>query len=337
MLTGIYAGELKEEAREESMMTHHENISTQQKDTPIVFACYGESNPEITQITNMIRSLRTFGGSFKEAPVWVYFPEDFTDRDTSLLKKLNALDVTLKTSVTPEDSQYFYFSGKVFAASKAEEDACSTADVLVWMDSDTLILKEPLLFNLPKGIAFGYRPVMHKLIGSAYGDPPDEFWQTIYQEFSLPDSAFYPMTTPGDQQTIRPYFNAGLLVVRPEKGILRQWTRNFQKLYKNSFFVNQCRQDKYKRIFLHQTALVPAVLKLTKKTECIEFPETVNYPLFFKKMFGATRPFDDINDAVTIRYEHYFQNPEPQWENELKAPPEIIHWLKTYLAPPASN
>jgi hypothetical protein len=117
-------------------------------------------------------------------------------------------------------------------------------------------------------------------------------------------------------------------VVRPERGVLRNWPKNFKRLYEDPVFADMCQKDVYKRIFLHQAALVGAILNSLKKEEMIEFSPKYNYPLFFHEKFEATRKFGDISDAITTRYDIYFRDPTPGWSERLKGPNEIITWLK---------
>lgn len=95
-------------------------------------------------------------------------------------------------------------------------------------------------------------------------------------------------STPADVANIRPYFNAGHLVVRPESGVLRKWAACFPVLYEDKVFADWCRKDVRKRIFLHQVALVGAVLTTLKRDEVVEFSSAVNYPLFHDERSGWT-------------------------------------------------
>jgi hypothetical protein len=140
------------------------------------------------------------------------------------------------------------------------------------------------------------------------------------------------MVTPADQETIRAYFNAGLLVVRPERGILRKWAESFQLLYNDSALVEMCDTDVTEKIFLHQTALVGAVLNNLKRPEMTELPERYNYPIFFEQQYDAAREFGSIEDVVTLRYDVYFRNPDPEWHRKLKGPSDRVTWLKTRLS-----
>jgi lipopolysaccharide biosynthesis glycosyltransferase len=145
------------------------------------------------------------------------------------------------------------------------------------------------------------------------------------------------MVTPADRQKVRAYFNAGLLVVRPEKGVLRKWGQDFTRLIEDTVLVNMCRENVDKRIFLHQTALVGAVLNTLARDELVELPASYNYPLFFEQMFEASSEFGTIDGITTLRYDVYFRNPDPRWSEKLKGPAEKIAWLKARLGKKADK
>jgi hypothetical protein len=139
------------------------------------------------------------------------------------------------------------------------------------------------------------------------------------------------MMTVADGKTIRPYFNAGLLAVRPECGILRKWIEDYKTLYGDSVFLEMARQEPKIIIFLHQVALSGAILKTIKRNEMMELPGWYNFPMFFKQMFGGLHEFDSIDSVVTLRYHDYFRKPDPEWSRKLKGPAELILWLKNRL------
>lgn len=309
----------------ESLGTDNSNGEMTHK---IIFAGFAEGAEQLSHMLVFVESVRKFAGSFRDAPVWIYVPEGSTEKYKRILEKISALNAHIYESVAPEEALEYYFARKVFAAAEAEAKAADKAEVLSWLDEDTIILKEPKDFLLAHDKSLGYRPVMHQNIGSLYSDPPDEFWSRVYKNLSIPKSALFPMVAPADQRTLRPYFNAGLMVVRPKRGILRKWPGNFKKLYQDPVFAEMCQKDVYKKIFLHQAALVGAILNTLKKEEMFEFSPNYNYPLFFHEKFEATRKFGDISDAYTTRYDIYFRKPTPGWSERLKGPEEIIAWLK---------
>jgi len=223
----------------------------------------------------------------KDAPIWVFAPREIIESDNEIQAKFDALNVEVVASGAPSDALAYPFGGKVYAASAAEQRTGSSAAILAWLDEDTIVLREPAEFDLDPGETFGYRPVMHQRIGSPYDEPVDAFWTRVYEVSAVPEAAIFPVTTPADGKKIRAYFNAGVLVVRPERGLLRRWESVFSTLYHDSTIVRMCGEDVYKRVFLHQAALAAAVLSTIGKDESRQFSERVNYPLFFHEQFES--------------------------------------------------
>jgi len=94
---------------------------------------------------------------------------------------------------------------------------------------------------------------------------------------------------------------------------------------------DMCQENITHKIFLHQTALVGAVINTLNRAEMVELPETYNYPFFFEQMFEAAKRFRSIDDVITLRHDIYFRNPDPEWHGKLKGPAEKIAWLKERL------
>ncbi|UCE67524.1 MAG: hypothetical protein JSU85_05800 [Candidatus Zixiibacteriota bacterium] len=301
------------------------------QDQSIIFGVFAETEEQLQYVLFLAESMRVFAGRYKDAPLWVYIPPGILNKYAQLENKITALGAEIKTSRAPEKSLRFYFARKVFAAGKAESEAEGNADILVWMDNDTVILSEPTDFELKGGISFAYRPVMHNRSGSLYSEPPGAFWSRIYEKLNIDETALFPMVTPADRQTIRAYFNAGLLVVRPEQRILRRWGEDFTTLYSDSILANMCENDIEKKIFIHQTALVGAVLNNLKKEQMTELSDRYNYPIFFHQQYEAEKEFSSIEDIITLRYDVYFRNPDPEWSKKLQGPSDIVEWLKERL------
>ncbi len=307
---------------------------TEPNETGVVFAAYAASSEELQHAFYLAESLREFGGALKDSPVRVYVPENLEEDLPDVEAKFASINAEVRTSRMPEEAAWFYYAGKVYAAGQAENEAAKNCAYLVWMDEDTIVLGEPTAFRLSPDISFAYRPVMHNRSGTIFGEPPNPFWGRIYEVLGIPDSSIFPMTTPADNQKINTYFNAGLLVVRPDKNILRNWVRDFEKLYHDSALVAMCRENIDHRIFLHQTALVGTVLNGLERDELKGLSADYNYPLFFEQMFGADRAFGSIKGIVTLRYDVYFRNPDPKWRSLLTGPADKIEWLGTRLGRP---
>lgn len=209
----------------------------------IVFATFAQDESELEQALVLARSLRTFGGDMKEAPFWLYLPAELSGLPGKIGHRSSPLNIEIRTSPTPEAAMNYYYSGKTFAAGNAEGAAAGHYKILAWLDADNIIVQEPKDFILKDGVSFGWRPVMLKLIGSDYHKPPDEFWARLYEKLSVKPESIFPITTPVDNEQIRAYFNAGILIVRPERGILRKWPVFYEKLYSDPFYQEECRKD----------------------------------------------------------------------------------------------
>jgi hypothetical protein len=298
----------------------------------LILATFAEQESELARVHLMIESLRTFGGRFKDAPVWVYLTEALLASESEHLGEIESLGGSFRLGEAPDEASWFYFARKVFASAEAEAEAAGQTDILGWLDVDTIFLQEPGEFILPKGKSSGYRPVMHRNISPLYDEPLDEFWKRAYGGMSIPESRVFPMVTVADGEKIRPYINAGCLIVRPERGLLRKWAETFPRLYMDPVLKEMCREDERKRIFIHQVALAGAFMTLLGRGETLELSSRINYPLFFGEMFGSKRDFHDIREAVTIRYESFFDSPPPDWDQKLVGPPDRIAWLKSHRA-----
>jgi len=299
---------------------------------PIVFATFVEDPPSIANFAHLAASVREFAGACRRARICLYLPEELARSGAASREPLTSLGVEVRVSEAPPAATWLPYARKVFAAAQAEAEAEGCAEVLAWLDDDTIVLQEPGEFLLPAGKSLGYRPVMHKNIGLLWDDPLDDFWRRAYERMAVSESALFPVVTPADGDTLRAYVNAGCLALRPERGILRKWAQCFASLYQDSVLVETCRRDGARRVFLHQVALVGAIVNGLGGDERSELSERYNYPIFFQQMFGARREFNDLTAVVTFRHESYFRNPAPDWEQRLRGPADRIAWIKGRLS-----
>ena len=301
-------GEQNRNAKHESETRTQTGASEEMLNRQIVLGTYAADSEALYWTLVMIESLRTFGGKLRNAPVWVYLPDSHPELGKSNGTRPIPEGVTLKRSSIPRDARQFYFSGKVLAAALAESDAVCKYQLLVWLDPDVIFVNEPRDFLLPDSISLGYRPVMHKLIGSRFSEPTDEFWARVYDKLGVSAASIFPIQTPVDQETIRAYFNAGLLVLRPEMGVLRKWPECFASLYTDSVIVEWCNQDQLKAVFLHQVALAGDILSTLRRQDMIELPATYNYSVFLQDKYPTDKRPRSVDDVVLFRHEFMFSD-----------------------------
>ena len=268
----------------------------------------------------LARGIRTFGGGFADAPIWILIPQGKSPFSEGIRYALHELDVNLLPFRVPDSVLNFPFGSKVFAAGAAESHFDNGSNLLVWMDSDTVILKEPREFLIPENILLGYRPVMLKNISSLYDEPVNEFWRVIFETCGTPEAHIFPMETTSDKVIIRPQFNAGMLVVRPEKGMLRAWAKNFVKLYQHPAFDKYYQQHILYKIFVHQSVLSATLLAMLTQEEMQDLGMNVNLPVFLQAEQG---------DAVTsLRYDDFKFFTDPDWESKVSLDDERMAWLR---------
>ncbi len=291
----------------------------------LVIALMAERDVQLRYVELFAESVRTFGGTFRETPIWLYLPEAMVQE--TLEDKFDNLNVTLKPIDVPQKAVWFNFSRKVYAAARAETAANGNYEILVWLDYDTILLKEPVEFLLPANINLGYRPVTHQNIGLLFNEPLDEFWKKSFELMEIDENKIFSMVTPADGDSIKPYINAGCLSVRPERGIFNNWMTNFEKLYNDERLTEICSQNRQHRTFAHQAALTGVLLNYLTRDECLELTDKINYPVFFKEMFGSKNDFHDLTDVITFRHEAFFAKPIENWQDKLQGPSDKITWI----------
>jgi hypothetical protein len=272
----------------------------------------------------LAESLRTFGGELAFNPLWVLVPAGLgllSDATQKKLAQLNADVISLE--IDPEWFK-FPFAAKVAAAAAAESQALGQTERLVYMDRDTIVLSEPSEFLISPGISLGFRPVHHQLIGSTWGSVLDSFWTLIYEVCSVPEENLFPMLT-HTGEPIRPYFNAGIFVTRPENGLLAQWREVFLKWYRQPQFKAFYQQDQLYAIFMHQAIFTGVLLHHLKPEQVLELSLRINYPLHLHDDIPLDQRPAAIDELVTVRYEDIFD--QQDWQTQFSISQPLIKWL----------
>lgn len=268
----------------------------------------------------LARSIRRYGGVFADAPVWILTPRKkspFSDKTQAALMELGAKLIPFEV---PSPVLDFPFGGKVFAAGAAESMLDGDSGLLVWMDSDTILLKEPQEFLIPGHVSLGYRPVMLKNISSVYAEPVNEFWRVVFETCGTSNEHIFPMETTSDKVIIRPQFNAGCLVVRPKTRLLRTWAENFGRSYGHPAFEPYYEENILYKIFVHQSVLSATLLAMLEREEMQDLGTDVNQPVFLET---------EREDGVTsLRYDDFKFFGQPDWERKVSLDDERMAWLR---------
>lgn len=277
----------------------------------------------------LAESIRTFAGSLSKYPLWFFVPERETQLSSDVNDRLFALNATMIPFMINPEVARFPFTSMAVAAALAESKACGQADLLAWLGNNTVVLKEPRDFLLRHDKSLGYRPVHHALIGSRYDEPLDAFWTLVYSYCNVPEDRIFPMTTHVDDIKLRPYFNAGCHITRPEEHLLRNWQDTFLKVYSEPPFKEIYKQDDRYRVFIHQAIFSGVALSTLATDEIQELPPQYNYPLHLHtKNITDHRP-SSLEEVVTFRHEGFYQHLE--WSKKIPVREPLKRWISETL------
>lgn len=293
-----------------------------------IFAFLAAPGRTDRQALILAESIRCFAGRFADSPIWVMVPKRSGSLAADVREKFLALDVTFVPFEIPQAVWEFPFGSLVLSASAAEAKAASDnrAEFLVVMDPFSLVVNEPWALLLNPGKRLGYRPVDHTLIGSHYDRPLDLFWSSIYHHCGVNEEQVFPMQTSVDLNLLRPYPNAGLLVVRPAGGLLARWWDNFVRYFNAPAYTPFYRQNNIYRIFFHQAILAGTVLATLDRETLQELPHLVNYPLHMHENYPPERRPLALNQIITARYDTFFNDPD--WRTSIHLDEPVIAWLE---------
>lgn len=250
-------------------------------------------------------SIRQFGGSLSQAPIYFLVPKTENSLNPSTKTKMSKINVALIPFDVSNTIPQFPLASDVIAASVIEKNTLGKTELLVWLGTNTIILKEPKHFLLPKNKYLGYRPVHHINIGSLYSKPLDLYWTLIYQYCNVTPDRIFPITTHIDGKITRPFLNAGILVTRPEQQLLAKWRDTFLNGYQRPDLLKFYKQDNRYAIFMHQAVLSGVIITKYQKDNIQELPLNYNYPLHLYNEDVTKNRLDSIRELITIRYESF--------------------------------
>jgi hypothetical protein len=273
----------------------------------------------------LVQSIRRFARSLFDNPVLVLVPDAGNCQAPDIQSQVEALGAQVLPITVDQRALNFRFAAKTFSAGVAEEHAEDLASALMWMDPDTLILQDPEILLPDPHTDLCYRPVHIINIGSRFDEPVDAFWQTIYAHCEASSDVLFPMYTCVRRDKIRPYINAGSLVVRPKRGLLRAWAKRLSRLYNDPVMQPFYLKSSLYEIFVHQAVLSGVVMATIERSRMRELPEFANYPTHLHSDYIRERRPKRLNDLITCRYEHPFE--AVNWNEIIPVDEPIKSWI----------
>src|SRR5215213_9848897 len=146
----------------------------------VAFIACAERGTLERQALLLCRSLRRYGGRYARAPFYTFQPRRGTEVSPATLAALGGLGVEHVAERLNADYEDCPYANKVFASAWAEENLGE--DVLVFLDSDTVMTGEPSELDLPEGFDAAARPVNNRKLGSTGpGDANEDYWKKLYE------------------------------------------------------------------------------------------------------------------------------------------------------------
>lgn len=288
--------------------------------------------PSTSSETNAVllaASIREYAGSLAHAPICFFVPEYGEQLTMATRNKLDSLNVRLVPLELDKEVLRFPLAHYPLIAAAAESLAKDTTNFLVWLGTNTIVLQEPAAFILPNDKNLGYRPVHHTNVGSPYNTPLDSYWTLVYEYCNVPEDRIFPMKTHVEGATIRPYFNAGFLITRPEKGLFKTWRNTFLAIYRENSLQELYQNDERYAIFIHQAVLSGIILRMFTLDEMYELPHKYNYPLHLHaEDITDHRPLT-LEECITVRHEGFYR--DSSWAEKVPAREPLKQWLAKHL------
>ena len=126
----------------------------------------------------LFESIRLYTGRFRDCPIYALSPRAGHCVSDDARRRLGALGVHYSDALLNTECPQYGSANRVAAAAHIEETR--RHEILVILDSDTLFLREPGAFILPRDSDIMARPVDLKGVSTAGpGDPGDAYWRDL--------------------------------------------------------------------------------------------------------------------------------------------------------------
>lgn len=276
----------------------------------------------------LLVSLRRFGGPAADAQVVVGVSESVREP----ARALEQTGVRLVSLELPAEARGYPYAYKAYAAAQAETLAADSADTLIWLDAEILVLAPPLPLVLDAGHAVAMRPVyLRNAIGLAPDQPADAFWAAILADNRLEATQLPVVETEVDREKVRGYFNCGAIAVRPSLGLFREWARQMSARLADADYQERACADGLHRVFLHQAVLSAIVVARTSPEQWRWLPRECGYPLHLHGQLPAEQRARRLADLSVVLHENVID--EPGAFDAIEVSHELRAFLNEHVGP----
>jgi hypothetical protein len=274
----------------------------------------------------LIESIQTFGGPLSRCQITLFE----ADAQNAPCTDLKGPTVQVLPLTVPDNVRDYYFAAKVYACAQAEALVTPSVQSLVWVASDCLVVKPPLLFDLVASFDAAVRPVHITNVGLLDAAPLNDYWKRVFEVVGVQDVRS-TVKTFVDEQRVRAYFNSHALAVNPSKGLFGRWFELFETLVCDREYQACSCQDGFRQVFLHQALLSTLIVTELEPQRIRLLPPEYNYPYNLHQSIPVGKRAAALNDLVCFVYEDLSLNPSVIDDIEIHEP------LRSWLAARTQN
>jgi len=253
----------------------------------------------------LIDSIRQFGGRLKDVSIYSYQPRQGFEVSKSTIEffekhQVNFIDLPLN-----QKHADYPLANKIYTCAHAEQNLQS--DTIIFMDSDSVVWKEPSAFYEMNDYEIAMTPVFRKLsLAVQQEDENYAYWQRLQSVLKFPFNQY--VQTVVDNQKVLSYYNSGLMVTKRSSSFFQAALSNFERLLKEdaSFFKNR---------FLEQSNFTATILSEGLKLK--QLGKGYNYPLkHHGNIKNTAYQLNSLDEVITGHYTTLFK--KAGYRNPLK-------------------
>lgn len=244
----------------------------------------------------LIESLRAWGGSYAQAPVYAFAPRPQFQPGAATIERLGDLGATFVDEPLVDRFSETPTYNKVAVSAWAERQL--PHETLVFSDSDCVFLGEPAELAEGDWLA-AVRPVDRRIAGSRGKGKGEPYWQKMYAELGVEGRPFV-RTTVG-QMEIRAYWNSGLIGARRSAGLFCAWEEALIRLYDTGLIATRWPH------FMDQLSLAAVTADVHDRVRILS--DAYNYPLRHRGALAPEAVELDLPELVHLHYRLWFHMP----------------------------
>ena len=242
-------------------------------------------------------SLREFGGKFRDVPIFSYQPRKkfkISPETIAFFEKNNVEYVDIELN---QDFCDYSFANKLL--SSAHREINTNAEILVFLDSDVLVVNEPKEFADFGNADVILRPVDMKNIGAENSEDKNAvYWDSLYKLLNVENRR--NVSTTVTNVKIWEYYNTGHIVTFANNNLFRTANENFIKVMDAGIIPDSGLS------FVEQSVFSATVSQRELKVK--HFGKEYNYPIHIENQIkNSDYIVNSFDSLVSIHYHDVFK------------------------------